>query len=65
MAPNINEIAKTMNNIVVYEAIKHDLSVCELAAEMLTQMLMSEDCNSCHIHWLELQSKLELLITKA
>ena len=54
-----------ISNIISYEAEMIGVSVCELAAGMLTAMLMSESCDKCHIHWLELQSKLDTLISEA
>ena len=53
-----------INNIISYEAEMIGVSVCELAAGMLTAMLMSESCDKCHIQWLELQSKLDTLISE-
>lgn len=29
-------------------------SPCELLAEVVAQALMSDDCDPCHAHWLEL-----------
>lgn len=35
-----------------------NLSACEITAELLAQMLESEQCDSCHIHWLEFHKQL-------
>ena len=33
-----------------------ECSPCELLAEVVAQALMSDDCDPCHAHWLELHA---------
>jgi len=33
-----------------------EFSPCELLAEVVAQALMSDDCDPCHAHWLELHA---------
>lgn len=55
----LTETAKRLALEVRSAADDLDVSVCELEAEVLRHMLLSSDCDKCHVHWLELHKKLD------
>lgn len=56
---DVQTVAAEFRCMIAWEALRSGLTVCDLEAEILAQSLMSDDCDQCHVHWLELHSKLE------
>lgn len=59
--------AQQIRNEIANVSKKFHLSVCELEAEILSQSLLSDDDDRCHVYWLEFHKLLEqkLMITEA
>jgi hypothetical protein len=57
-------VAEQIRNEIAGLAEKFDISVCEIEAEILSQSLMSDDCDKCHVHWLEFHTMLEHKLQK-
>lgn len=55
----VAEVAAMLRLRISREADELGVSVCELEAEILSQSLLSDDCDTCHIHWLEFHTILE------
>lgn len=56
---SVKDIVKDMRDLMVSEAEELGHSICDIEAELLAQSLMSDDCDACHVHWLEFHALLE------
>jgi|GEM_PF-6222662 len=53
MEPSIESKANRVRSLITSLSAE-ECSPCELLAEIVVQALMSDDCDPCHAHWLEL-----------
>lgn len=51
--------AKKLRQGISVIAKELDSTPCEIEAEILSQSLLSDDCDECHVYWLEFQEMLE------
>jgi len=65
MGINSSFIAKEIRQTIADKARDSGISVCELEAEIIYQSLVSDDCDQCHVHWLELHRILESKLQKS